>query len=366
MRQIAFAAGLFQEDVTVRTLLESLGEGVVIIDSHGTIVLVNTTATRLFGYSKEDLIGKPLGVLIPERYRKAHAKHVAHYFKKPRIRPMGIGMELFGLRRDGSEFSVEISLSFLDTTSGCFGMAFISDITTRKEAEKALMKRNQELDAFAHTVAHDLKTSLTVLTGHCQVIDRSSQILPQDISASLNEIWKAGIKLNQVIDELLLLSSISREDVPAKPVDMSPVVAGAIERLQSLIDDRKAEIKLPDHFPTALGHGPWIEEIWFNYLINAIKYGGTPPRVQLGGTVRKDGYVDFWVKDNGKGLTPEERADIFNYDRPYRKTALGGYGLGLSIVKRIAEKLNGRVAVKSRARGGSTFTFSLPFANEID
>jgi PAS domain S-box-containing protein len=366
MRQIAFAAGLFQEDVTVRTLLESLGEGVVIIDSRGTIVLVNTTATRLFGHAKEDLVGKPLDVLIPERYRKAHAKHIAHFFKKPRIRPMGIGLELFGFRQDGSEFPVEISLSFLDTTSGCFGMAFISDITTRKEAEQTLLKRNQELDAFAHTVAHDLKSSLTVLTGHCQIIDRSSQVLPQEINASLKEIWKAGIKLDQIIDELLLLSSISREEVQAEPVDMSSVVAGAIERLQSSIDDRKAEIKLPDHFPTALGYGPWIEEIWFNYISNAIKYGGTPPRVQLGGTVRKDGFVDFWVNDNGKGLTPEERVDIFHYDRPHKKTALGGYGLGLSIVKRIAEKLNGRVAVKSGARGGSTFIFSLPFADETD
>jgi PAS domain S-box-containing protein len=362
-RQVAFASGLFQGDVTIRTFLESLAEGVVIIDSHGTILLVNARAEQMFDYPKADIVGKPHTMLLPERFRRAHEEHVAHFFAEPRIRPMGQGLELAGRRGDGSEFPVEISLSFLETINGRLALAFISDITRRKEAEQALKDRNQELDAFAHTVAHDMKGSLNVMLSYCQYLDVSAQDIPlQQIKDSVGKISRSGEKLNKIIDELLLLSSVSRESAPSKPLDMALLVAEAMVRLEILIVRRKAEIKLPDHFPKALGHGPWVEEILYNYLSNAIKYGGTPPVVRLGGTVRNDGFVEFWVEDNGPGLTPEEQAGIFAYGRPRTETTEESYGLGLSIVKRIAEKLNGQVAVKSSAAGGSIFTFRLPLA----
>jgi PAS domain S-box-containing protein len=362
-RQVAFASGLFQGDVTIRTFLESLAEGVVIIDNHGTVLLVNARAEQMFGYPKKDIVGKPHYLLLPDRFRKAHEEHVAHFFEEPKIRPMGLGLELAGRRQDGSEFPVEISLSFLETINGRLALAFISDITRRKEAEQALKDRNQELDAFAHTVAHDMKGSLHVMLSHCQYLDESAQAISlQQIKNSVEKIWKSGIKLNQIIEGLLFLSSVSREHAPSTPVDMAALVAEAIERLEILIDRRKAEIKLPDHFPTALGYGPWVEEIMYNYISNAIKYGGTPPVVQIGGTVRNDGYVDFWVQDNGPGLTPEEQVGIFDYGRKRKETTEESYGLGLSIVKGIVEKLNGQVAVKSGSAGGSIFTFSLPLA----
>jgi PAS domain S-box-containing protein len=361
----SFCLRTFPGRCHVRTLLESLAEGVVIIDNHGTILLVNARAEEMFCYPKEDIIGKPHAVLLPERFRKAHEEHVAHFFEEPRIRPMGQGLDLAGYRRDGSEFPVEISLSFLETINGRLALAFISNITRRKEAEQALKDRNRELDAFAHTVAHDLKGSLHTMMLCCQFLDESPQDVPlHEISDLLGKILKSGVNLNRIIDGLLLLSSVSRESAPSTTVDMLPLVANAIERMEILIDGRKAEIKLPDSFPAALGYGPWVEEIWFNYISNAIKYGGTPPMVQLGGTVRNDGYVDFWVQDNGRGLTPEEQSGIFDYCRPRKEKTEEGYGLGLSIVKRIAEKLNGQVAVKSSATGGSIFTFSLPVAKE--
>ena len=137
-RQIAFASGLFQGDITIRTLLESLAEGVVIIDITGTILLVNTRAERMFGYPEKDLVGKPHAILIPERFRKIHEEHEAQFFSEPRIRPMGQLLDLTGLRRDGSEFPLEISLSYIETINGVFALAFVSDITLRKRAEDAI------------------------------------------------------------------------------------------------------------------------------------------------------------------------------------------------------------------------------------
>lgn len=152
-RQIAFASGLFQENVTVRTLLESLAEGVVIIDNSGTILLVNACAEKMFGYPKKDLIGKPHSILIPERFRKNHEEHEAHYFEEPKIRPMGQLLDLAGLRQDGSEFPLEISLSFLETINGVLVIAFISDITIRTQYELHL----RESDDLFHIQVEAVK-----------------------------------------------------------------------------------------------------------------------------------------------------------------------------------------------------------------
>lgn len=148
LRQIAFASGLFQGDVTVRTLLESLAEGVIIIDNSGTILLVNTRAEQMFGYQKEELIGKPHAILIPERYRAIHEEHESGYFKEPKIRPMGQLLDLAGRRPDGSEFPAEISLGFLETINGVFVLALVSDMTLRKQVETRLREAEQRFASF--------------------------------------------------------------------------------------------------------------------------------------------------------------------------------------------------------------------------
>jgi len=144
LRQIAFAAGVFQGDITIRTLLESLAEGIVIIDNSGTILLVNSRAEQMFGYPEKELIGMPHSVLVPERFRTVHEEHQAHFFAEPKIRPMGQLLDLFGRRRDGNEFPIEISLGFIETINGVLVMALVSDMTLRKQFE-ARLREHEEL-----------------------------------------------------------------------------------------------------------------------------------------------------------------------------------------------------------------------------
>ncbi len=150
------------------------------------------------------------------------------------------------------------------------------------------------------------------------------------------------------------------------PMNMSHIVTEAKQRLLQMIETHQPEISLPDEWPTALGYAPWVEEVWVNYLSNAIKYGGRPPRLRLGAKTMPDGAVCFWIQDNGPGLTREDQARLFTPFTQLDRIRANGHGLGLSIVQRIVEKLNGQVGVVSQVGHGSVFTFTLPGVSSAD
>jgi two-component system sensor histidine kinase/response regulator len=177
----------------------------------------------------------------------------------------------------------------------------------------------------------------------------------------LQAIVRNGRTMNNIIDELLLLAGVRKTEVQVAPLDMASVVSQAQQRLAYMIQQYRAEITLPDSWPVALGHGPWVEEVWVNYLSNACKYGGRPPRVELGGAMQANGMVRFWVRDNGAGLTPEEQARLFVPFTRFNQVRVKGHGLGLSIVRWIVEKLGGQVGVESDGvlGRGSVFYFTL-------
>jgi PAS domain S-box-containing protein len=342
--------------------LESLAESVVIIDNAANIVLVNKQAERLFGYTKEELVGLHLNALLPDKFRSTHPKHVAAYFEKPKIRPMGLEKELSARHKNGHDIPVEISLSHIETTSGHLAMAFITDITLRKEALNSLESRNEELDAFAHTVAHDLKGSISTLIGYSELLnDHKADLSREQVRESLDMICRVGWKMSDIVDELLLLAKVRKDEVNIAPLEMLPIINEATFRLNHKIEESGAEITLCQDFPTALGYGPWLEEVWYNYISNAVKFGGTPPKIILGGELTEEGFARFWVKDNGLGLSQAEQAHLF-VPCASQTNHSEGNGLGLSIVKRIVKKLNGYVGVESELNEGSIFSFTLPVA----
>jgi signal transduction histidine kinase len=232
-----------------------------------------------------------------------------------------------------------------------------------REQTAELQARNEDLNAFAHTVAHDLKTPLGVIIGYADVLlDDYIKELQGDEEAQyyLQSIARNGRKMSNIIGELLLLAEIRRTEVQVEHLNMAIVLSEARQRLHFMIEEYKAEIVMPESWPRAVGYSPWIEEVWVNYLSNGIKYGGQPPRLELGATVQDDGYVRFWVHDNGPGISPEDQARLFTPFTQLDQVRATGHGLGLSIVRRIVEKLGGRVGVESEIDQGSTFSFTLP------
>jgi signal transduction histidine kinase len=225
-----------------------------------------------------------------------------------------------------------------------------------------LEQRNQELDAFAHTVAHDLKNPLNVMLASTSMLFDLAQGESQaHLAEGLELAVQAGKKMQNIIEALLLLAGVSKRGSPRlETLNMGEIVRQVLrERIAP--GGEEAHIEVPETWPAALGYAPWVEEIWANYLSNGIKYGGQPPCLQLGVAAEDDGWR-FWVRDNGPGLSADAQAKLFTPFTRLHKDRAEGHGLGLCIVRQIAEKLGGRAGVDSQPGAGSTFYFSLPAA----
>ena len=183
----------------------------------------------------------------------------------------------------------------------------------------------------------------------------------EKLTAYIHELVLSGYKLDRIVNELLLLARVRRiEDIEIHPVDMGEIVQEVQLRTRDLAEKYQATFSLPDTWPQALGYAPWIEEVWFNYISNGIKYGGPAPHLTLGATKESSRMLRYWVHDTGKGLTPEQQRELFTPFERLSQIHLEGQGLGLSIVHRIMKKLGGHVGVESEAGQGCTFYFTLP------
>ncbi len=240
-------------------------------------------------------------------------------------------------------------------------------VSERDGSEKDQLIR--DLNSFAQTVAHDLKNPLTSILGFASMLaDHQAKLPPEQQKEALLTIVRTSLKMNNIIQELLLLAAVRQSSVKTGPIQMTGIISQVKQRLQSAINDNNVELIIPDTntWPKVIGYAAWIEEVWINYIGNAIKYGGSPAKVELG--LDKDyqksasgrPMARFWVHDNGKGLSPEEQKQLFIQFTRLDQVRAEGHGLGLSIVARVIEKLGGEVSVESQPNQGSTFFFTLP------
>ncbi len=352
-----------------QSMTQSAKDAIISTDSHGRIVSWNNGAKNIFCYDEKEILGKRVDLLMPENYKIAHQNGLERIRSGGAPHVIGETVELEGRKKNGNEFPLELSLASWKMGDDTFFSAIIRDITKRKQAEKTLRQyaaelkaQNSELDSFAHTVAHDLKKPLTELIGFNTLLKiRFDKMSHEEREKSLKKMEKSAFKMSNIVDELLLLASVrDMKEIDIGLLSMKQIVSEAFLRLGSMIKEYQAKIVLPESWPRVIGYGPWIEEVWVNYFSNAIKYGGNPPYIQVGTTIEPEGMVRFSIQDNGDGLSPEEQARIYVPFERLHQVSIEGHGLGLSIVRRIVEKLDGQVGVKSDGGNGCCFYFTLP------
>ncbi|GJM41280.1 MAG: hypothetical protein DHS20C20_15620 [Ardenticatenaceae bacterium] len=264
-------------------------------------------------------------------------------------------------KKNGRFQSQDLTYAQMLAASAAIAIDNAQLIQTLRTKMEDLKTQNAELAAFDHTVAHDLQNPLALVVGFADLLQSASDtISPQEQKRSLDLLVQNAHRMSNIIQELLVLASVRKRDVETHPLDMSEIVLSALDRLRFTLEQYKVRLILPETWPVARGYAPWIEEVWENYIGNALKYGGSPPNVELGSAVLPDGRVKFWVQDNGQGIDPDQHHILFTPFTQLNHVRVTGHGLGLSIVRRIIEKLNGDVGVESQPGKGSRFSFILP------
>jgi hypothetical protein len=333
----------------------------IMVGADGLITLINDQTERLFGYGRRELLGRPVEMLVPERFRGSHGGHRAGFFAAPAARMMGRGRDLFGLRRDGSEVPVEIGLNPIVADDGQFVLASIIDITERKRITAELQSKAAEMERFTYTVSHDLKSPLITIKSYVAMIDRDLAAGGIDRARSdLQRVANAADKMNQLLEELLALSRVGRVENAPERVLFASLVEEALELAAGGVNDRHVRVEVARDLPTVNVDRPRMVEVLQNLIDNASKFMGsqTNPEIRIGAS--NDGTeTRFFVKDNGVGVEAKHHARIFGlFDKLDPKS--GGSGAGLAIVKRIIEMHGGRIWIESQGNGGgSTFWFSL-------
>jgi len=365
-------------DARFRDLLESTPDGIVMANPTGYIVLANTQAEKLFGYASGELRGRPVDMLLPERYRHAHVGHRSQYFLQPRKRAMGSGLDLSGLRKDGTEFPIEISLSPLHTEESSFVLSAIRDISERKEIQKALQESNEELaranlakDHFLANMSHELRTPLNAIIGFTGTLLMK---LPGPLTAEqekqLRTVQSSGRHLLALINDLLDVAKIEsgKVELNRELVDCNALVEEVTATLRPQAEEKGLELLLtvPETPLLLRTDHRALSQIVINLTSNAIKFSDHG-EVNLTLALRAESdsvrTAEIAIADTGVGISEHDQARLFGAFSRFntsRDKAPEGTGLGLHLSQKLAHALGGTITCQSELGMGSTFVVIVP------
>jgi len=352
-------------------ILESVPDALVIADERGTIIFVNGSAEALFGYPRTGLIGQPIEVLLPARYRTMHQVHRAGYQAAPRRRPMGLGLDLSGLRQDGSEFPAEISLAPVTLDGRPCTIAAVRDVAERRRIEerarlwRKALEEVRERDEFLSIASHELRTPITALQLQLQLLQRAAHRLeggvPKSVDQKLQSLERQTRRLSLLVNELLDVSRmrLGKLELRYEAADLAELAREAATPLEADL------ARSGSHLAYDLSPAPGrydrtrLEQVVGNLLVNAGKFGQGKP-VEL--RVRADGPDALLeVVDHGIGISPEHQARVFErFQRAVPAQNFGGLGLGLYVARQIVEAHGGTIQLSSAPGAGATFTVRLP------
>lgn len=372
--------------------VEAAPTALLIVDREGRIVLANRETERQFGYARDELLQQSVELLVPERFRQEHAVQRADFSAAPEARRMGMGRDLLGRRRDGSEFPAEIGLTPVETDDGLYVVIAIVDITCRKEldearqklhdeleqrvaertselarANEALERSNVELQQFAYIASHDLQTPLRGIAGFAQLLQEEYHCrLDDNADAYIERIVAEAKQMKALINDLLTYSRLESRARPFRPTDLAQVFDEVIALLEPSIVDSRGEVTRGD-LPIVAGDASQLLHLLQNLIENALKYhDAEPPRVH----VRAQRSGSEWtisVRDNGIGIDPKHHERIFEvFRRLHTQEQYPGTGIGLAVCRRIVTRHGGRIWLESAVGRGSEFFFTLTDGRNVE
>jgi len=353
----------------LRLVIEAAPSGMIMVDQRGKIALVNSLVEQLFGYTRKELVGQSIDILVPNSVRPKHAEHRAEFFKNPNTRAMGSGRDLYGQRKDGTKLPVEIGLNPLETGGERFVLASIVDISERRLAEALLQEKllelqrsNDDLQQFAYVCSHDLQEPLRVISNYTQLLAKrySGKVLDETADEFLEFTVDASKRMQGLINDLLTYSRVQTKGQELTEIDCKSVVEDALANLKVAIDECGAKIDLGT-LPRVKGDNPQLIQVFQNLISNAIKFKSDQSPVVSIDCKEEGNYWLFEVRDNGIGFDLKYAERVFViFQRLHSREVFPGSGIGLAVCKKIIERHGGRIWVETAPGKGAAFYFTMP------
>lgn len=364
-------------EATFQAMLDAAPDAMVGVSGDGIIVMANSQTETLFGYEYEELIGRPVELLVPDRVKDAHSGHRASYFAEPRTRPMGVGLDLAGRRADGTEFPAEISFSSIEIEEGVIALAAIRDTTDRKKTEEELLRARKEADRankaksdFLSRMSHELRTPLNSILGFAQLL--AMEELTDDQQVSVQRILIGGEHLLALINEILDIARIEsgRITISPEPVHLGRALDETLVLVRPIANQAGIRLLEPEgeldvHIRADRKR---LKQVFLNLLSNAIKFNreNGEVRIECRRSSPRDYRID--ISDMGMGISEQDSGDLFS---PFARLGaeergIEGTGLGLTLSKGLVDIMGGKLVASSTAGAGSTFSVELPLADESE